>query len=205
MFLHLQRREFTKEQTVPRQPQQEKRNAFDEVPGGMAWVSGGEFTMGSDSHYPEEQPSHLVRVDSFFIDTHAVTNRQFADFVAGTGYITIVERIPDPANYPGADPNDLVPGARVFQRTAGPVPLDDYRQWWRFVPGASWRHPEGPGSSIDNRQDHPVVQVSYADAFAYARWADKSLPTEAQGSTRHVVAWTGRSTPGAMSSCRTAG
>ena len=146
----------------------------------MVWVAGGEFTMGSDGHYPEEWPAHRVRVDGLFIDAYAVTNRRFAQFVADTGYVTVAERIPHPDTYPGAGPDDLVPGALVFHRTDGLVLLDDFRQWWRFLPGACWRHPEGPGDDIDGRGDHPVVQVSYADALAYVRWAGKSLPTEAQ-------------------------
>ncbi|MFE9958088.1 formylglycine-generating enzyme family protein [Micromonospora sp. NPDC005299] len=150
------------------------------APPGMVWIRGGRFTMGSDDHYPEERRAHPVQVDGFFIDVHTVTNRQFAEFVAATGYVTVAERTPHPSLFPGADPADLVPGALVFQGTAGPVALTDHRQWWRFVPGADWRHPEGPDSDIDQRQDHPVVQVAYADALAYARWAGKSLPTEAQ-------------------------
>jgi formylglycine-generating enzyme required for sulfatase activity len=147
---------------------------------GMAWVPGGEFTMGSDDHYPEERPAHRVSVDGFAMDIHAVTNREFSDFVAATGYQTVAERAPDPSSYPGADPGSLVPGALVFHQTESAVPLDDFRQWWRFVPGASWRSPEGPGAGIADRMDHPVVQVAYADALAYARWAGKTLPTEAQ-------------------------
>lgn len=151
-----------------------------EAPPGMVWVAGGEFTMGSDEHYPEERPAHPVRVDGLFVDVHAVSNREFSRFVEATGYVTVAERVPHPDNYPGADPGALTPGGLVFHRTDGPVRLDDYRQWWDFVPGACWRRPEGPDSGIEGREDHPVVQVSYADAFAYARWAGKSLPREAQ-------------------------
>ena len=151
-----------------------------QAPHGMVWLPGGQFTMGSDTHYPEERPAHRVRVDGFFADTRAVSNREFARFVADTGYVTIAERYLNPANYPGAASADLVPGALVFRRTKGSVPLDDYRRWWEFVPGAHWRRPEGPDSSIDGREDHPVVQVAYADVLAYARWAGKALPTEAQ-------------------------
>lgn len=150
------------------------------APHGMVWVPGGEFTMGCDHHYPEERPAHRVSVAGFFIDTHPVTNRAFGEFVGATGYVTTAEREPHPANYADADPDQLGPGALVFHPTDGPVPLTDYRQWWRWVPGADWRHPEGPGSGIDDRLDHPVVQIAYADALAYARWAGKTLPTEAQ-------------------------
>lgn len=173
-----------------------------EAPPGMVWLRGGPFTMGSNDHYPEERPAHPVYVDGFFADVHAVTNRQFAEFVADTGYVTVAERTPHPSGFPNTDPNDLVPGALVFQGTAGPVELNDYRQWWRFVPGACWRHPEGPDSHVDDRADHPVVQVAYADALAYARWAGKTLPTEAQweyaargGLDRASYAWGQEFTP----------
>ncbi len=150
------------------------------VPDGMAWVPGGTFRMGSDEFYPEERPVHLVSVDGFWIDQHPVTVAQFAAFVDATGYVTTAERPLDPAAYPDADPELLVPGSLVFTPTAGPVPLDDYRQWWRYVPGASWRHPEGPGSTIDGRERHPITQVAYEDAAAYASWAGRQLPTEAE-------------------------
>ena len=136
--------------------------------------------MGSDRHYPEEAPQHSVEVGSFFIDPTPVTNRQFAEFVAATGYVTVAERPLNPADYPGAAPEMLAPGALVFHKTTGPVNLRDIRNWWRWVPGASWRRPEGPGSSLANRQTHPVVQVAYEDAEAYARWCGKELPTEAE-------------------------
>lgn len=146
----------------------------------MAWVPGGRFRMGSDDFYPEERPVHPVRVDGFWMDGHPVTVAEFATFVEATGHVSFAERPPDPALYPGADPSLLVPGSLVFQPTAGPVPLDDYRHWWHWVPGASWRHPDGPGSDVDARADHPVVHVGVEDAEAYARWARKELPTEAE-------------------------
>jgi formylglycine-generating enzyme len=146
----------------------------------MAWVPGGTFRMGSDRHYPEERPVHHVAVDGFWIDTDPVTNAQFARFVAATGYVTVAERPLDPADFPGANAELLKPGALVFRKTASPVDLRDIRNWWSYVPGASWRHPEGPDSDIGGRRDHPVVHVAFEDAEAYARWAGKALPTEAE-------------------------
>ena len=135
--------------------------------------------MGSDASYPEEGPAHERTVAAFAIERHPVTNARFAEFVAATGYVTVAEEQMDPDQFPGADPADLVPGALVFTPTAGPVDLGDWRQWWRWEPGASWRHPTGPESSIESRWDHPVVQVAYRDAAAYAQWAGRRLPTEA--------------------------
>ena len=143
-------------------------------------VSGGSFRMGSTSFYPEEAPIHTAVVGDFAIERHPVTNAQFADFVDSTGYVTIAERELDPVLYPGAAAADLVPGGLVFRATAGPVDLRDWRQWWHWVPAASWRHPFGPDSAIDDKTDHPVVQVAYADALSYARWAGRRLPTEAE-------------------------
>ena len=143
-------------------------------------LPGGTFQMGSDAHYPEERPAHERTVAAFAIERHPVTNAQFAEFVAATGYVTVAQEKLDPAAFPGADPADLVPGALVFTPTAGPVYLGDWRQWWRWVPGACWHHPAGPDSSIDDRGDHPVVQVAYRDAVAYARWAQRRLPTEVE-------------------------
>ncbi|BBZ45804.1 formylglycine-generating enzyme family protein [Mycobacterium parmense] len=143
-------------------------------------VPGGSFRMGSTSFYPEEAPVHTVTVGSFAVERHPVTNAQFDEFVCATGYVTVAEQAIDPALYPGANPADLVPGALVFRPAAGPVDLRDWRQWWEWVPGASWRHPFGPGSDITGRAEHPVVQVAYPDAAAYARWAGRRLPTEAE-------------------------
>jgi len=134
--------------------------------------------MGSDRHYPEEAPAHWVEVDGFWMDRAPVTNAQFLKFVKATGHITQAERPADPADYPGAPAERLRPASIVFKSPATPVPLTDTHQWWHYVPGADWRHPEGPGSSIKSRDKHPVVHITCADAEAYARWAGKELPSE---------------------------
>lgn len=139
-------------------------------------LPGGSFRMGSNRFYPEETPVRTERVAAFGIERHPVTNTQYAAFVADTGYLTVAERPLDPQLYPGVAQADLQPGAMVFRQTPGPVDLRDWRQWWDWAPGASWRHPFGPDSAC--APDHPVVQVSYADAIAYAQWAGRRLPTE---------------------------
>ncbi|HNM83715.1 MAG TPA: formylglycine-generating enzyme family protein [Mycobacterium sp.] len=143
-------------------------------------LPGGSFRMGSTSFYPDEGPIHSVTVGPFAIERHPVTNAQYAEFVADTGYVTVAERPMDPALYPGVAPEDLEPGALIFVPTAGPVDLNDWRQWWDWAPGACWRHPFGPESGIDDRSDHPVVQIAYPDAHAYARWSGRRLPSEAE-------------------------
>ena len=143
-------------------------------------LPGGVFTMGSDVHYPEEAPAHRVRVDAFAIEATAVTNAQFSSFVAATGHVTVAERDLDPADYPGVPPDDLRPGSLVFTPTPGPVDLRQVSRWWSWTPGASWRHPQGPGSSVDRMDDHPVVHVAHEDAQAYATWVGGRLPTEAE-------------------------
>jgi formylglycine-generating enzyme required for sulfatase activity len=143
-------------------------------------LPGGSFRMGSTQFYPEEAPVHTATVAAFAIERHPVTNSQFAEFVADVGYVTVAEQALDPAQFPGAAPQDLVPGALVFRPTSGPVDLRDWRQWWHWAPGASWRRPFGQESGIEDRLDHPVVQVAYPDAAAYARWARRRLPTEAE-------------------------
>ena len=143
-------------------------------------LAGGEFVMGSDDHYPEEAPTHRVRVSPFAIDVHEVTNRRFAEFVEATGYVTVAERPLDPADYPGAPPENLVPGSLVFTPTPGPVDLRHLSQWWVWTPGASWRRPIGPRSDLDGLGDHPVVHVAHEDAAAFAAWTGARLPTEAE-------------------------
>jgi sulfatase modifying factor 1 len=158
----------------------ERTVAREEPPEGMVWVPGGTFRMGSDAFYPEERPVHEVEVSGFWMDEHAVTVAEFARFAGDTGYATVAERAPEPAQYPGVAPEILVPGSLVFAQPPGPVPLSDPRYWWAWVPGAQWRHPEGPGSTTAGREQHPVTHVAHEDAAAYAAWAGKSLPSEAE-------------------------
>jgi len=160
------------------------------VPKSMVWVPGGEFLMGSDHQLakPNERPTHRVRVHGFWMDRTHVTNAQFAAFVQATGYVTTAERKPEwetlrvqvPEGTPRPPDAQMLAGGMVFVGTDHQVSLDDWSQWWAYVPGANWRHPQGPASNIDGKDDHPVVQISYEDARAYARWAKKRLPTEAE-------------------------
>jgi formylglycine-generating enzyme required for sulfatase activity len=156
----------------------------------MVWIPGGEFTMGSDdpSARPVEQPKHPVKVSPFWMDEHEVTNAEFRRFAEATGYKTIAERQPVweelakqlPPGTPKPDDSLLVPGSLVFKPPGGQVPLDNAAAWWQWLPGANWRHPEGPGSDLAGRDDHPVVHIAWDDALAYAEWAGKRLPTEAE-------------------------
>lgn len=182
-------------------------------PAQMVWVPGGEFLMGSDHELAQanERPAHRVKVGGFWMDRHHVDNGQFRRFVEATGYVTTAERKPNwetlkvqlAPGTPRPPDSALVPGAMVFVGTDHAVSLDDYSQWWRYVPGASWKHPQGPGSSIEAKDDHPVVQVSYDDALAYAQWAGKRLPTEAEwefaargGLEQATYAWGNEFAPG---------
>jgi formylglycine-generating enzyme required for sulfatase activity len=149
-------------------------------PDTMVWIPGGTFRMGSDRHYPEEAPAHKVKVGGFWMSRHTVTNAEFSRFVDETGYVTLAERPANPADYPDAKPELLVPSSVVFQKTSGPVDLRSPYNWWTYVAGADWRHPRGPDSSIDGLADHPVVHVAFEDAEAFAKWAGQSLPTEAE-------------------------
>ena len=146
----------------------------------MVEIPAGRFRMGCERFYPEEAPTREVAVDGFAIDRAPVTVAEFARFVDSTEYVTLAEQPPDPAQYPDADPALLLAGSVVFHPTAGPVPLDDPARWWAYVPGTNWRHPWGPASDNSERHDHPVTHVTYEDADAYARWAGKELPTEAE-------------------------
>ena len=147
---------------------------------GMVRLPGGVFQMGSDSFYPEERPARAIRVDPFWIDATPVTNGAFARFVEATGHVTLAETPPDPKDYPGMAPEMARAGSLVFDMPARLCGLEDYTQWWQFRFGADWRHPLGPGSVIDGLEDHPVIHIAYADAAAYADWAGKALPTEAE-------------------------
>jgi formylglycine-generating enzyme len=158
----------------------------------MAWIPGGEFSMGAaeptgHDHNDvgmhatnDSRPVHRVYVDGFWMDTTEVTNRQFQAFVKATGYVTVAERVPRAEDFPGAPPENLVAGGVVFAPPNHTVPLNDHFQWWSYVKGANWRHPSGPASGLDGREDYPVVHVAYEDAAAYAKWAGKRLPTEAE-------------------------
>jgi sulfatase modifying factor 1 len=146
----------------------------------MVRVAGGEFRMGSDHHYVEEKPARPVTVDGFWIDRHTVTNAEFAEFIAQTGYVTVAERPLRAEDYPDALPELLIPGSLVFHMTSGPVDTSDFSNWWSYVPLAQWRFPEGPGIDLAGREQHPVVHVAFEDAATYAAWAGKELPTEAE-------------------------
>ncbi|CAN7240244.1 formylglycine-generating enzyme family protein [Bradyrhizobium sp. LjRoot220] len=171
----------------------------------MVWIPDGTFQMGSDNHYPEEAPAHLVTVGGFWIDRTPVTNRQFARFVIATGYKTNAETPADPESCTGALPDMPEAGSLVFERPHSTYDLRDCSRWWTFLKGANWRHPYGPRSDINSLNDHPVVQVSYRDALAYAQWAGKELPNEAEwelaargGLGRAEFAWGDELTPGGV-------
>lgn len=172
------------------------------APEGMVWIPGGEFWMGADE-FPDAQPWHQVLVNGFWMDKTEVTNEQFETFVQATKYVTVAERTPRAEDFPGAPPENLVAGSVVFSPPDHPVKLNDHFQWWRYVNGANWRHPEGPQSGIKDRGNYPVVHIAYEDALAYAKWAGKRLPTEAEfefaqrgGLERKPYAWGDELKPG---------
>jgi formylglycine-generating enzyme len=169
----------------------------------MVWVEGGRFRMGSDQHYEEEAPTFITAVDGFWIDPYPVTNEQFRRFVDETGYVTLAERPARAEDYPGALPELLQPCSVVFRKPNHRVDLGNHYNWWTYTPGANWRHPEGPDTVIHHRMQHPVVHVAYEDAAAYARWAGKELPNEAEwefaargGLEGATYAWGEEFTPG---------
>lgn len=183
------------------------------APAGMVWIPGGEFSMGSDIQSDslcavpgtssDVSPIHRVDVDGFWMDTTEVTNAQFTRFVIATGYVTVAEQKPTLAEFPGAPPESLVAGSVVFAPTAQRVMLDNYLQWWSYVPGANWRHPDGPGRALTGRENYPVVHIAYEDAAAYASWAGKRLPTSAEwefaargGEAGQLYAWGDELKPG---------
>ncbi|KRE11774.1 gliding motility-associated lipoprotein GldK [Bosea sp. Root483D1] len=173
------------------------------VAAPMVFIAGGSFHMGSDAHYPEEAPVHRVTVDSFWMDRTPVTNRQFKHFVRATGYVTFAQTEPDPSNYPSALPGMLFAGSLTFVQPSPPVDLRNLREWWTLLKGANWRHPYGPRSNINALDNHPVVHVTFADALAFAQWAGKDLPTEAEwefaargGLDRAEYAWGDELAPG---------
>jgi len=176
------------------------------VPAGtsdMVWIPGGTFLMGSNDHYPEERPAHRVTVDGFWIDRFPVTAALFQRFVDETGHVTLAEQAPDPNDYPNAKKELMHPGSLVFVKPHDPLKPQDFHDWWRYVLGADWRHPRGPNSTIRSREQHPVVHVAHGDAAAYAAWAGKALPTEAEwefaargGLDGAAYAWGNEMTPG---------
>jgi formylglycine-generating enzyme required for sulfatase activity len=173
------REESVQTSTSPRGQKLNDTAAPGAAPEGMAWIPGGWFWMGANE-FPDAMPEHLVYVDGFWMDKHEVTNAEFARFVEATDYKTIAERPLDPKEFPTVPPEDLKPGSIVFKPPAGAVSLDNHLQWWTYVPGANWRHPEGPESTIEGRENHPAVHIAWHDAVAYAQWADKRLPSEAE-------------------------
>jgi formylglycine-generating enzyme required for sulfatase activity len=176
------------------------------APAGMVWIPGGEFSMGcsdptqsphgGNDVMRDSRPIHRVYVDGFWMDKTEVTNAQFAAFVKATNYVTVAERTPKPEDFPGAPIENLVAGSTVFTAPSGPVPLDSHYRWWDYIKGANWKHPLGPHTTIEGKDDYPVCQIAYEDAEAYAKWAGKRIPTEAEwefaargGQTGELYSW----------------
>ena len=180
------------------------RRPPEPAPPGMVWVPGGQFWMGADDeHMADTKPWHRVYVYGYWMDKTEVTNEEFARFIDATGYRTVAERKPRAEDFPGAPPENLIEGAVVFTPPSHLVELNNHLQWWSYVHGANWRHPEGPASDIGNRMNHPVVEIAYEDALAYCKWAGKRLPTEAEfefasrgGLERKRYAWGDEFMPG---------
>ncbi len=179
--------------------------APDQPPEGMVWLAGGRFAMGSAEGFADEQPVHEVVLDGFWIDAHEVTNAQFTAFVEATGYVTVAEKVPNVLDFPGPVEEEPTAGSLVFTPPPDAVGLEDFAAWWSWVPGANWRHPLGPDSSIDGLEQHPVVHVAHDDAVAYARWAGKRLPTEAEweyaargGLAGQTYCWGAEKVPGGV-------
>jgi formylglycine-generating enzyme required for sulfatase activity len=174
------------------------------APDGMVWIPGGIFWSGNDNKsHRDSRPWHLVEVDGFWMDSTTVTNEQFEQFVKATNYVTVAERTPKAEDYPGAPPENLVPGSVVFSPPKTAVPLDNHLRWWNYVKGANWRHPDGPNSDLTGKAKHPVVHVAFEDALAYCKWAGKRLPTEAEfefasrgGLDRNRFVWGNEFRPG---------
>ena len=162
------------------QESNKKRMAFKNE--NMVFIEGGAFLMGSDKFYPEEKPAHKVTVDGFWIDKYPVTNKAYSDFVSAKNYVTVAERPLNPAEFPTVAKEDLIPGSMVFEKGNEAVDLKDYTNWWRWTKGASWKHPQGPGTGINGLDNHPVVHIAYEDAEAYAKWAEKNCPRKQNGS-----------------------
>jgi formylglycine-generating enzyme required for sulfatase activity len=170
----------TNNQTADEEVKEEQRR-IDTIPAKMVWIPGGTFEMGTnDPLFADAQPVHSVTVNGFYMDEHEITNAEFEKFIKATNYKTVAEQVLEPKDYPGVPPESLVPGSGVFSPPSHKVSLHDPLQWWKYIAGASWKQPFGANSTIDEKPNDPVVHISYEDAVAYAKWAGKRLPTEAE-------------------------